>query len=83
MDTWAFGPLKPGSEKTFKWSVTAVRAGPYRLSWQAAAGLDGNAMAVAVGGGEAPRGTFSGSVSDEAPDVRVADDGKTVVTGQR
>ncbi len=83
VNTWACGPLKPGREKTFKWSVTAVRAGPYKVAWQVAAGLDGKAKAVAAGGGEAPRGTFSGSVSDEAPDVRVADDGKTVVTGQR
>lgn len=83
VNTWACGPLKPGREKTFKWSVTAVRAGPYKIAWQVAAGLDGKARAVSAGGGEAPRGRFSGSVSDAAPDVRVADDGKTVVTGQR
>ena len=28
VDTWALGPLKPGRQKTFRWSVTAVRAGP-------------------------------------------------------
>ncbi len=37
----------------------------------------------APGGGPAPRGQFSGSISDEAPDVRVADDGKTIVSGTR
>jgi hypothetical protein len=63
--------------------VTAVRAGPYEVTWRVAAGLDGKAKAVGVGGGEAPSGSFSGSVSDRAPDVRVADDGKTVVRGTR
>jgi hypothetical protein len=48
-----------------------------------AAGLGGKAKAVSPGGDEAPRGSFSGTVSDEAPDVRVADDGKTVVEGTR
>jgi hypothetical protein len=48
-----------------------------------AAGLDGKAKAVAAGGGKAPRGSFSGNVSDKPPQVRVADDGKTVVEGTR
>jgi hypothetical protein len=83
VNTWACGRLAPGAEKTFVWSVTAVRAGPYDIGWRVSAGLDGKARAVEGGGGEAPRGSFSGSVSDEAPDARVADDGKTVVSGTR
>ena len=83
VNTWACGPLRPGREKTFEWSVTAVKAGPYRITWRVAAGLDGNARAVVPGGDEAPRGRFSGTISDEAPDVRVADDGETVVEGTR
>jgi hypothetical protein len=59
-----------------------VRAGVYEVSWRVAAGLNGNAKAVATGGG-APTGTFSGSVSNAAPKVRIAADGKTVVTGTR
>jgi hypothetical protein len=82
VDTWACGPLKPGRTKTFRWSVTAVKAGPYKLSYRVAAGLDGKAKAVVDGGG-APKGTFSGEVSDEAPEVRVGDDGRTIVTGTR
>ena len=31
----------------------------------------------------APSGSFSGTISDEAPDVRVADDGKSIVNGTR
>jgi hypothetical protein len=83
VNTWACGPLKPGVEKTFVWKVTAVKAGPYKVAWRVAAGLNGKAKAVAAGGGPAPAGTFSGTVSRAAPEVRVADDGKTVVTGTR
>ena len=83
VNTWACGPLKANEQKTFRWSVTAVRAGDFRVVWKVAAGLDGKAKAVAAGGGPAPRGSFSGTISDEAPDVRVADDGKTVISGTR
>jgi hypothetical protein len=83
VNTWACGPLKPGDERTFVWKVTAVKAGPYDVSWRVAAGLNGKAKAVAAGGGPAPSGSFSGTVSSEAPDVRIADDGKTVVNETR
>jgi hypothetical protein len=84
VNTWACGPLRPGRERTLRWSVTAVKAGPYKLDWRVNAGLDGNAKAVEGGGGdEPPTGSFSGTISDEAPDVRIADDGKTVVSGNR
>ncbi len=83
VNTWACGPLKPDQQKTFRWSVTAVQAGDFKVRWRVAAGLDGKAKAVAAGGGPAPRGSFSGTVSNEAPDVRVADDGKTIVNGTR
>jgi hypothetical protein len=83
VETWACGRLKPGAEKTFVWSVTAVKAGPYKITWRVAAGLNGKAKAVDAEGGGAPTGTFTGTVSDEAPEVRIADDGKTVVTESR
>jgi hypothetical protein len=83
VNTWACGPLKPNQQKTFRWSVTAVQAGAFRVAWRVAAGLDGKAKAVAAGGGPAPRGSFSGTISDAAPDVRVADDGKSIVNGTR
>jgi hypothetical protein len=83
VNTWACGPLRPNEQRTFRWSVTAVQAGDFKIDWRVAAGLDGKAKAVAAGGGPAPRGQFSGTISDEAPDVRVADDGKTVVSGTR
>jgi hypothetical protein len=83
VNTWACGPLRPDEQKTFRWSVTAVQAGEFAVNWRVAAGLDGKAKAVAMGGGPAPRGSFSGTISDAAPDVRVADDGKTIVSGTR
>ena len=83
VNTWACGPLKPNQQKTFRWSVTAVQAGKFQVNWRVAAGLDGKAKAVAMGGGPAPSGHFQGIVSDLAPDVRVADDGKTIVNGTR
>jgi hypothetical protein len=77
--TSALGPLKPGETKTFKWDVTAVVAGKYSLKYAVSAGLDGKARAVLAGGGR-PSGEFTGVVSNKAPDAKVADDGKTVVT---
>jgi hypothetical protein len=81
VNTWACGPLKAGAERTFRWSVTAVEAGDYRISYRVAAGLDGKARAIPSSGRLA--GTFSGAISDKAPDTRVADDGKTVIEGTR
>jgi hypothetical protein len=83
VDTWACGPLKPNQMKTFRWSVTAVRAGDYKVTWLVNAGLDGKAKAVTRGGGPPPRGVFAGTISNAAPTVRVADDGHTIVNGTR
>jgi hypothetical protein len=83
VNTWACGPLKPNQTKTFRWSVTAVRAGTYKIAWRVNAGLDGKAKAVSPGGGPQPRGIFAGTISDKAPTVRVADDGHTIVNGTR
>ena len=78
--TYAFGkPLKPGKSATFKFRVTAVRPGPYRLTYKIAAGLNGKAKAVDEFGKQ-PSGSFIGSVSDAAPESRVGDDGETVIT---
>jgi hypothetical protein len=82
VNTWALGPLKRGQTKKFKWGVTAVKAGKYKLTYRVAAGLDGKAKAVTTAG-DVPRGVFQGTVNDNPPDTRVADDGKTVVEGTR
>jgi hypothetical protein len=82
VNTWALGTVKPGKKKTFKWSVTAVKAGPFHIKYKVAAGLQGKAKAVGPDGAE-PKGAFNGTVSDVAPQSRVADDGHTVVNGTR
>ncbi len=82
VDTWALGRLGPGKSRTFKWDVTAVRAGPYHVTYRVAAGLNGKAKAITVAGGPV-HGSFAGRVSDTPPRTRVADDGKTVVRGTR
>ena len=53
VNTWACGPLAAGKEKSFRWSVTAVKAGDFEINWRVAAGLDGKAKAVSAGGGPA------------------------------
>jgi hypothetical protein len=83
VNTWACGPLKPGADKTFAWKVTAVQAGPYKVSYRVAAGLNGKAKAVAVHGGILS-GSFAGEVSAAPPQTRVSSkDGKTVIRGER
>ena len=82
VSTWALGPLKPGKSRTFRWGVTAVHAGPYKLKYTVAAGLNGKARAVGVSG-RTPQGTYKGSISNAPPKTRVADDGKTIIQGTR
>jgi hypothetical protein len=78
VNTWALGPLEPGESKEFKWDVTAVVAGPYELDYAVSAGLDGKAKAVDANG-DTPTGVFTGEVSDEAPQTKIAADGHTII----
>jgi hypothetical protein len=78
-NTWALGPIKPGQRKQFRWKLTAVRPGPYDINYKVAAGLYGKAKAVDPEG-NAPSGQFKGTIARATPDVRISDDGKTVVT---
>lgn len=78
VNTWSLGPLAPGESKSFEWDVTAVWAGPYELDYTVAAGLTGKARAVDENG-EIPRGVFTGRISDDAPQTRIAADGESIV----
>jgi hypothetical protein len=82
VNTWALGKLAPGKERSFRWSVTAVKAGPFRVKYTVAAGLNGKAKAVDANG-RRPVGSFAGTISDKPPVTRVSDDGQTVVHGTR
>jgi hypothetical protein len=81
VDTWSLGALQPGQTKTFRWDVTAVKAGPYRLSYSVAAGLDGKSKAV-LAGGERPTGVFEGLISNTAPKTKIGRDGRTVIPAE-
>jgi hypothetical protein len=81
-ETWACGPLKPGATRTFRWSVTAVQAGPFKITWELAAGLNGKARAVGTQGPAS--GLFAGTISKKPPQTRVSDkNGKSLVSGTR
>jgi hypothetical protein len=79
-NTSALGPLAPGQTKTFRWSVTAVHAGPYKVGYEVSAGLFGKARAV-DSSGSAPHGEFSGTISNAPPNSRVNFDNGTSVEG--
>lgn len=79
VNTYSLGPLEKGDTAVFRWNVSAVQAGPYRLTYEVNAGLDGKAVAVTEDG-EQPTGTFSGTIEDRSPAARVAADGETIVT---
>jgi hypothetical protein len=78
VDTYPLGPLAAGRSATFRWDVSAVKAGPYKLCWRVNAGLYGKARAVPSGGGPI-NGEFKGTISNKAPKASIADDGKTVI----
>jgi hypothetical protein len=81
--TSAFGrPLPPGGIATFKWSVTAVQAGHYKIGYRISAGLFGKAKAVDSQGRIDPGGQFSGTISNAAPHSTVNfKNGKSVEGG--
>jgi hypothetical protein len=84
VDTYMWGPLDPGHPATFRWNVTAVKAGPYRLCWRVNAGLYNKAHAVASSDSKLPiSGQFRGAVSNKPPKAKIADNGHTVITSGR
>jgi hypothetical protein len=79
VDTYPLGPLEPGATARFRWDVTAVKAGAFRLCWRVNAGLYGKAIAVPASDSPPLKGEFEGDVSNAAPAARIADDGHTVI----
>lgn len=74
-DTWALGRLAPGRTAVFRWQLTAVQAGAYRVEYEVAAGLNGYAKAV-LAGGAAARGHVDVHISSAPPAVTVHGDGR-------
>jgi hypothetical protein len=81
VDTYPLGSLRPGRSVTFRWNVTAVKSGPFKICYRVNAGLDGKAKAVPPSSGERVTGQFVGEVAAKAPSSHIAEDGKTVVEG--
>jgi hypothetical protein len=79
VDTYPLGPLAAGRSATFRWDVSAVKAGQYRLCWRVNAGLYGKAKAIAASGSAPISGEFKGEISRKAPKATVGDDGTTVI----
>jgi hypothetical protein len=79
VDTYPLGPLQAGRSATFRWDVSAVKAGPYRLCWKVNAGLYGKAKAVAASGSAPVSGEFKGTISRKAPKATIGPDGTTVI----
>ena len=76
VNTYSLGPLAPNRTATFEWKVTAVRAGPFRVCYRVAAGLDGKAKAVPASGSLPLIKEWDGLVSNAAPQTGVAPNGE-------
>jgi hypothetical protein len=78
-NTWALGRLAPGHTAVFRWKLTAVQAGAYRVEYEVAAGLNGYAKAV-LSGGSAARGHFDVRITSAPPLVTVHGNGRVTQT---
>ena len=80
VNTWALGPLKAGEARTFTWSVTSTVTGTHTVSYRAAGGLNGNARAVAKGGG-VPGGAITARITRRPRESTVDAETGAVVYG--
>lgn len=78
VNTYSLGELPPDENARFRWNLSAVEPGEFKIRYQVNAGLDGNAVAVSEGG-EPLSGTFTGAIDPTPPPARVSSDGETVV----
>jgi hypothetical protein len=74
VDTWALGRLAPHQTKTFKWGVTAVRAGTWSIDYAVAAGVSGDARVRRAGAS----GTFRVAVTGKPSQACVTESGQVV-----
>jgi hypothetical protein len=76
-DTWALGRLAPGQTATFKWHLTAIQAGTYKVRYQVAAGLNGYAKAVTTDGLPV-NGSYAVTISNAPQSTYVKNNGTVV-----
>ena len=79
VNTWALAGLEPGQTKTFRWKVTPIEAGRYKLRYTVAAGLTGNAKARDAQGGSSVAGTFAVRIDNRPGSSRVNPDTGDVI----
>jgi hypothetical protein len=79
VNTWALGRLASGQTRTFTWKVIPVRSGQHAVSYRLAAGLAGNAKAVAREG--SLQGSFAISIAPAPPATHVNPETGKVVGG--
>jgi hypothetical protein len=82
VDTFPLGSLAAGRSVTFRWNVTAVKAGKFRICYRVNAGLDGKAHAVPARSDETIDGEFIGVIKRKAAQSHIGPDDKTVVQGE-
>ena len=78
-NTWALGRLKPGATATFNWAVTAVKSGTYRVEYQVAADLNGEAKAV-TSSNQPVSGEFTVKIATKPRQAYVNNAGQIVYT---
>ena len=70
-NTWALDGLAPGQTKRFRWKLTAVEPGSYKVKYTVAAGLDGKAKARTARGDSPVTGTFAVRIQSKPSRARV------------
>jgi hypothetical protein len=80
-NTFGFGELDPGQRRGMIWKLTPVEAGTYTVRYEVAAGLYGNAKAVAADGTR-PEGEFVVTITDKPPKARVTNSGQVEVASE-
>jgi hypothetical protein len=80
-NTWALGRLAPGATAVFRWGVTAVAPGTYRVSYRVAAGLQGmGAGRALLPDGAAAFGTFTVRIAAAPVASYITPSGKITTT---
>lgn len=75
--TFDFGPLKPGATTNVVWKLSAVKPGPYVLTYTVGAGLTAASKAE-TSGGTTPGGSFTVRIASKAPNKVVNGRGEVV-----
>jgi hypothetical protein len=79
-DTWALGALRPGATATFRWRLTAVKAGTYRVRYRIAADLRGAAVRAALPDGAPPAGTLTATIQAAPTASYITPSGRVTTT---